>query len=195
MLAFVISASRMQTKGYGAIRGMSGGARASLTMLLAALSVAWVPAVYAGRLGTHACYELRVELGFLRAAGAEEDMKRGPDWAKVNLTSKELENVRRLVEVEEQLRFRCGSLRGRLIAKKPRIPDIPQRKPASAKAPAQKKAPAVQKADAQAPTKKASTSIARRRASLRRKKRRSRAKAALPNDTVTNGLTPYGGFQ
>ena len=179
---------------------MRGGAKASLAILLAALSVGSASAVHAAKLGTHACYELRVELGFLRATGAEEDMKLGPGWAKVNLTRNELKNVRRLVEVEEQLRFRCGSLRGRLIAKKPRIPDLPRRKPASAKAQAQKKAPAVKKADAQAPAnqapaKKASTSIRRKRASLRRKKRRSRAKATLPNDTVTNGLAPYSGFQ
>lgn len=174
---------------------MRGGTKASLAILLATLSVVGASAVHAARLGTHACYELRVELGFLRAAGAEEDMKRGPDWAKVNLTRKELKNVRHLVEVEEQLRFRCGSLRGRLIAKKPRIPDLPKRKPASAKAQAQKKAPAVKKVDAQGPAKKASTSTPRKRASLRRKKRRSRAKATLPNDTVTKGLAPYAGFQ
>lgn len=174
---------------------MRGGAKASLAILLAALSVGSASAVHAAKLGTHACYELRVELGFLRATGAEEDMKLGPGWAKVNLTRNELKNVRRLVEVEEQLRFRCGSLRGRLIAKKPRIPDLPKRKPASATAHAQKKAPAVKKADAQTPAKKASTSTPRKRASLRRKKRRSRAKATLPNDTVTNGLAPYAGFQ
>lgn len=173
---------------------MRGEAKASLAILLAALSVAWAPAVHAGKLGTHACYELRVELGFLRAAGAEEDMKRGPDWAKVNLTREELENIRRLVEVEEQLRFRCGSLRGKLIAKKPRIPDLPKRKPASAKAQAQKKADAVKKADAQTPARKATASTARKRSSVRRKKRRARAYANSPNDTVTNGLSPYFGF-
>ncbi len=177
---------------------MRGGAKASLAILLAGLSVAGASAVHAARLGKDACYELRVELGYLRAAGAEEDMTLGPDWAKVNLTREELKNVQRLVEVEEQLRFRCGRLRGRLVAKKPKViapPDTPVKKPAVVKAAAQETPPAAKKAAALQPAKKAGTSPARKRARLRRKRRRVKAKVTSPSRAVINGLSPYGGFR
>jgi len=198
MLAFFFSASGMQTIGGGARRAMHGGATASLAILLAALAVAGASGVHAARLGKDACYELRVELGFLRAAGAEEDMKLGHDWARINLTRDELENVQRLVEVEEELRFRCGRLRGRLVAKKPKVipsPDTPMRKPALAKAKAQGSPPVATKAAALPPKKKAAKSTSRKRASLRRKRKRSKARVTSPSKAVTNGLTPYGGFQ
>ena len=197
MLAFLVGASGINTTRHGAKQGMRGGAKAPLAILLAGLSLAGASAVDAARLGKDACYELRVELGMLRAAGAEEDMKLGPEWARINLTRDELKNVQRLVEVEEQLRFRCGSLRGRLVAKKPKVipaPDTPLRKPSTPKAAAQKTPPAAKKAAALPPAKRATTSPARKRASVRRKKRR-RAKATAPGQAVINGLSPYGGFR
>ena len=181
---------------------MRGGPKVSLAILFAGLSVADATSVHAAGLSKDACYELRVELGVLRAAGAEEDMKRGPEWAKVNLTREELKNVQRLVEVEEQLRFRCGSLRGRLVAKKPRVkpvPDTPMRKPALAKAKVQKAPPAIRKAAASPPARKTVTSTPRKKTSLRRRKKRSRARIkdayASPNEAVNRALTPYSGFR
>ena len=177
---------------------MRGGASALLAVLLAASAVVGASGVHAARLGKDACYELRVELGFLRAAGIEEDMNRGHEWARINLTREELKNVRRLVEVEEQLRFNCGSLRGRLVAKKPKVippPDMPMKKPALAKAKAQAP-PAVNKTAASPPAKKAVKSTSPKKASLRRKRKRSKkASVTPPSKTIINGLTPYGGFQ
>ncbi len=199
MLAFVLGASGMQTIGGGATQAMHGGASALLAVLLAALAVAGASGVHAARLGKDACYELRVELGDLRAAGVEEDMKLGHEWARINLTREELENVRRLVEVEEQLRFNCGSLRGRLVAKKPKVippPDMPMQKPSLAKAKAQKPPPVAKEAAALPPAKKAAKSTSPKRASLRRNRKRSKkASVTSPSKAVTNGLTPYGGFQ
>ncbi len=42
------------------------------------------------------------------ADGTRDDMERGPEWAKANLPPDRLENILRLIEVEEQLEFRCG---------------------------------------------------------------------------------------
>ena len=35
-------------------------------------------------------------------------MGKGPEWAKVNLAPEKLEQIRRLIELDEQLLFRCG---------------------------------------------------------------------------------------
>ena len=183
MLAFLVGASGTNATRNGAKQIMRGGAKAPLTILLAGLSLAGPSAVDAARLGKDACYELRVELGMLRAAGVEEDMKLGPEWARINLTRDELKNVQRLVEVEEQLRFRCGSLRGRLVAKKPRVipaPDTPLRKPSTPKAAAKVTPPASKKA--------ATTSPTRKRTSVRRKRRRAKATATAPGQAVLNSL-------
>jgi hypothetical protein len=177
---------------------MRGGTSASVAMLLAALSVAASLPAHAGRLGKDACYELRVELGSLRSAGAEEDMKLGPGWGKINLTRQELQNVHRLVEVEEQLRFRCGSLRGRLVAKKPKVippPDMPMRKPALATANTRKTTPIGKKSAAAPAAKKVAAPTPRIRASSRQKRKRSRANAYTPSEAVINSLNPYSSFR
>lgn len=65
----------------------------------------------AERLDKEACDGLRGEQSRLVAAGARRDMDRGPDWAKTNLAPDRLSNIRNLMGVEEQLIFRCDSLR------------------------------------------------------------------------------------
>ncbi len=54
------------------------------------------------------CQELKTEQRTLRNAGVERNMRRGPDWAKANLTDEDLGQVRRYLTVEELIRFRCG---------------------------------------------------------------------------------------
>ncbi len=55
-----------------------------------------------------ACEQLQVRLDTLRNEGAAADMARGPEWARANLTPDRLQRIGALIEVEEQLNFRCG---------------------------------------------------------------------------------------
>lgn len=61
----------------------------------------------AARLDQTACDGLRVEQGRLVDAGARRNLERGPDWARSNLNPDALEQVRKLMELNEQLIFRC----------------------------------------------------------------------------------------
>src|SRR5205814_1292367 len=84
-------------------------------------------------------------------------MGKGPEWAKVNLAPEKLEQIRRLIELDEQLLFRCG---GRPLVIIPHDPDPAARevenKEGAAKGPPAKaaKAPDAEKKQA-VPLKKA----------------------------------------
>jgi hypothetical protein len=75
--------------------------------LLAATLLAHGYAVRAAPLDKDDCAKLKTEQGLLEQNGARGDMSRGPEWAKGNLASDKLEQIRRLIEVDEQLLFRC----------------------------------------------------------------------------------------
>ncbi len=94
--------------------------------------------VWATSLDKSACHDLNTQLAAMLAAGVRDDMERGPEWAKANLTPERLAHVERLIEIEEQLEFRCGINHSRIVAKEPAtkpahdkvvIPG-PQKKPA-----------------------------------------------------------------
>jgi hypothetical protein len=61
----------------------------------------------AAPLDQDACARLKTELLQLELAGTRNNMAKGPDWAKVNLGADKLSQIKRLMEVEEQLWFRC----------------------------------------------------------------------------------------
>jgi hypothetical protein len=61
----------------------------------------------AAPLDQDACARFKTELLQLELAGTRNDMAKGPDWAKVNLSADKLSQIKRLMEVEEQLLFRC----------------------------------------------------------------------------------------
>ncbi|MGQ0673054.1 MAG: hypothetical protein ACT4N2_09285 [Hyphomicrobium sp.] len=81
----------------------------------------------ATRLGKEACDALRTEETGLVTAGVKTEMEKGPDWAKSNLAPDRLQQIARLIEVEEQLSFRCKVIAGPVRKKG-------QRKPAGVKA-------------------------------------------------------------
>ena len=64
-------------------------------------------AAAAAPLDQDACARLKTELLQLELAGTRNNMAKGPDWAKVNLSADKLAQIQRLMEVEEQLWFRC----------------------------------------------------------------------------------------
>lgn len=54
------------------------------------------------------CDKLQAEQGALTSAGVHDQLVRGAEWGKANLSLLQLKNVERYIELEEQLSFRCG---------------------------------------------------------------------------------------
>jgi cell division protein FtsN len=65
-------------------------------------------AALADPLSKEACDAHRSEQETLAAAGVKADMDKGAVWAKANLPRDRLNQIRRYIEIEEQLLFRCG---------------------------------------------------------------------------------------
>jgi outer membrane biosynthesis protein TonB len=63
----------------------------------------------AAPLDAETCTKLMIEQGALEKAGVEQDMAKGVEWAKANLGLEKLGQVRRFIELEEQIVFRCRS--------------------------------------------------------------------------------------
>lgn len=114
----------------------------------------------ADRLDKEACDGLRGEQERLVAAGARNDMQRGPEWAKSNLGPDRLARIRNLMGIEEQLIFRCESLKPQPeSASEPKAAErdeakaeTPEKKPATKTKP-RKARPAEQRADDEATAK------------------------------------------
>jgi hypothetical protein len=58
-------------------------------------------------LDVEACSKLETEQEQLEQAGARGNLEKGADWGKANLDAGKLAQVRRLLEIDEQLIFRC----------------------------------------------------------------------------------------
>jgi len=105
--------------------------RLSITLFLAALLLQ-APAVRSAPLDKASCERLKAEQGQLEQAGVRASMAKGPEWAKVNLAPDKLDQVRRLIEVDGQVLFRCD---GRpLVALPKEVEADPAAIPAEAKA-------------------------------------------------------------
>lgn len=101
---------------------MSRGGRTACSLVVVAVSVAGAAAAWAAKLDKIACAELANELTSIRSTGIKADMERGPVWAMANMPPQRLESARRLMELEDQLEFRCA-MRG--ITKQKDKPDGP----------------------------------------------------------------------
>jgi hypothetical protein len=71
------------------------------------LLLAWCGPAAAAALDQDACAQLKTELLQLELAGTRASMAKGPDWAKANLGADKLQQIKRLMEVDEQILFRC----------------------------------------------------------------------------------------
>jgi len=77
--------------------------------MVAVAVCALAPAVaFATKLDNAACTALTTERNAITATGVKADMERGPEWAKANMPPERLQSALRLLEVEDQLEFRCG---------------------------------------------------------------------------------------
>lgn len=77
-----------------------------------------------------ACTALVSELEALVSTGLRDDIERGPEWAKKNLSNERVRNALRLLEVEDQIEFRCHKRYWPARSEQVAIP-LPQRAPAS----------------------------------------------------------------
>ena len=87
---------------------------------------------HATPLDGESCTKLKTTLEDLEKGGARESFSKGPDWAKANLPPDRLQDVRKLIETDEQLLFRCP---GRHLVNLPLEPDPPPPPPAEDKKP------------------------------------------------------------
>ena len=130
--------------------------RSGISLVIAALLLQG-SAARAAQLDKDSCAKLKTEQAQLEQGGTRGSMGKGPEWAKVNLAAEKLEQIRRLIELDEQLLFRCG---GRPLVIIPHDPDPAARevesKDGAAKGPPAKaaKAPDAEKKQA-VPLKKA----------------------------------------
>lgn len=82
-----------------------------------------VPAVaWGAALDADSCAKLKSEQEAMEKAGLKETVSRGPEWAKANLPSEKFNEIKRWIEVDEQLLFRCP---GRHLVNLPLDPDPP----------------------------------------------------------------------
>ena len=101
------------------------------------LVLGWSSAVSSDPLPKDRCEALVAERALLEAGGADENILKGPEWGKAHLTQQQIEYVRRLIAVRENLLFRCREFD---IIRDPTPPSIA---PAAAPAPGRKPAPPV----------------------------------------------------
>jgi len=66
---------------------------------------------HAAPLDAEVCTKLKDERVALEQTGVRGNMAKGPQWAKGNLPPDKLEQIRRLIDVESQLLFRCSGQR------------------------------------------------------------------------------------
>lgn len=83
---------------------MIRGVRILSVLLLSALPMARAMAL---PMQPEECERARVEQGALAASGTAEDVARGGEWGRANLTDDRLRKVQRWIELEEQILFRC----------------------------------------------------------------------------------------
>src|SRR5215475_3083723 len=76
-------------------------------VLGAAAVLAWAAPALAATLDQEACAKLKAELSQLELTGARGTLAKGPEWAKANLAADKLQQIKRLLELDEQILFRC----------------------------------------------------------------------------------------
>ena len=76
--------------------------------VLAALTLSFGD-VRAAPLDAATCGQLKGEQVRMEQGGVRDRMAKGPSWAKANLAADKIDEVRRLIELDEQLLFRCSA--------------------------------------------------------------------------------------
>lgn len=104
-----------------------------------------LPPAVAEPLPKDQCESLAAERALLEGGGAGENIVRGPEWGKTNLTSEQIAYIRRLIAVREDLLFRCRTYEPVLEAPPPSSAPadapVPGRKPVTKPAPGKDNVP------------------------------------------------------
>ena len=81
--------------------------------LALAASIVWASAALATqpKLDAETCAQLRLEQIKFRQSGILNDMRKGPEWAKANLTPERLREVEHYLTLDEQVEFGCRDAR------------------------------------------------------------------------------------
>ena len=112
----------------------------TLPLLIAVLACLCLPqSGFAAALDADSCSKLKVQQDEMEKAGLKDLVGKGPEWAKANLPQEKLNDIKRWIEVDEQLLFRCP---GRHLVNLPLEPDPPPPPPAEDKKPDGEKADA-----------------------------------------------------
>jgi hypothetical protein len=80
---------------------------AQLRTLLIILLLSVPVRAWSAQLDEEACTKLKEEHAKLVQQGTRSTMERGPEWARLNASAALMKDIARLIEVEEQLLFRC----------------------------------------------------------------------------------------
>ena len=144
-------------------------------LLGAAAAFCFADLARAEALGEADCKALVEQHSALIDAEIESDLEQGPEWAKANLAAERLEKLARLIDLEEQLSFRCP--RGLAAANL-----VVNTEPAKA---AQSGKPAVRSTGPETgalPTAKANAAPAHKKAAARPKGQSAASKSASRSD-------------
>ena len=93
---------------------MTARAQARIALFAGAAVLGAADAARAEPLSKETCDTLKFEQETIVAAGVKDDMAKGPEWAKAHLSRDKLGQIRRWIELEEQLSFRCGLAKVRI---------------------------------------------------------------------------------
>jgi hypothetical protein len=96
-------------------------------LVAVALAGTLAPPALAGPLDEQTCEQLKREVADLEGLGAREHLGKGAAWGKGNLNSRQLEQVKKLIEIDEAIAFRCPRARP--------VPVVAAAVPAKAKRP------------------------------------------------------------
>jgi hypothetical protein len=80
---------------------------AALAVTLALAMTAAATLAPAAQLDDKTCVQLKLEIGQLEGLGARDNFAKGAAWGKANLRSNQLEQVKKLIEMDETVQFRC----------------------------------------------------------------------------------------
>ncbi len=89
--------------------GLARGFRLGIWSALAAaaLMATAVSVAPAAPLDQETCDQLKREVVLLEGLGARDNLGKGAAWGKTNLRSPQLEQVKKLIEMDEAIAFRC----------------------------------------------------------------------------------------
>jgi hypothetical protein len=76
-------------------------------VLLAGLLMPAAANATAPKLGADTCTQLRLEETKFRQSGLLDDMSKGAEWAKTNLSQDRLHEIERFITLDEQIKFGC----------------------------------------------------------------------------------------